>query len=112
MNKFCYLYYGNQNKNRMQNKEISSILELNEWLSDLPQVIKYKDGDAIMDCWLTFSYLKEYKGKSKWVAAYYCGEYDYYLMCGYGVTLIEAVNHLRRVLKDYREHESEDYAGQ
>lgn len=90
-------------------KEITDISELNEWLSDLPQVVKYKDGDVIVDCRLTFYFSNE---EYKWTAAYHCGEYDYHLMCGYGKTLIEAVNHLRKVLKDYRKHRGEGYVRQ
>lgn len=97
---------------RIMQKEISNISELNKWLSDLPQIIKYKDGDAIVGCQLVFYYSKEYKGANKWTAAYHCSEFDYHLMCGNGSTMIEAVNHLRRVLKDYRKHRGEGYVRQ
>lgn len=94
-------------------KDITEISELNKWLSDLPQIIKYKDGDAIVNCQLVFYYCKDYYGdERKWVAAYHCSEYDYHLMCGYGVTLVEAINHLRKVLKDYRKHRDEGYVRQ
>lgn len=80
------------------------ISELNRWLSDLPKVIKDKDGDTIVDCRLTFYLSSEYESY-RWTASYYyCSEYDFHLMCGYGTTLVEAVNHLRRVLKDYLSH--------
>ena len=94
-------------------KDITEISELNKWLSDLPQIIKYKDGDVIVNCQLVFYYCKDYYGdERKWVAAYHCSEYDCHLMCGYGVTLVEAVNHLRKVLKDYRKHRDEGYVRQ
>lgn len=92
-------------------KGITEISELNKWLSDLPGIIKYKDGDRIIDCELTFYFNNEYECY-RWTAAYHCSEYDCHLMCGYGITLVEAVNHLRRVLKDYPKHRDEGYVKQ
>lgn len=94
-------------------KEPIEISELNKWLSDLPEVIKYKDGDAIVDCRLSFYFHKGNKTeKSSWTVAYHCVEYNYFLMCGHGETLVKAVNHLRRVLKDYRRYRDDGYVRQ
>lgn len=91
-------------------KGITEISELNKWLSDLPEIVKYKDGDVIVDCRLTFYFHKN--GEHKWTAAYYCEEFDYFLLHGFGDTIVAAVNHLRRVLKDYRKHRGEGYVKQ
>ena len=93
-------------------KEIAEISELNKWLSDLPQTIRYGDGDEVVECSLVFYFNKDHEGDDKWTAAYHCGEYDYRFMCGYGATLVDAVNHLRAVLKDYRRRRGEGYVGQ
>lgn len=88
-------------------KDITEVSELNEWLSDLPETIKYKDGDTIMEFCLNFYFRKS---NHKWVAAYTCD--DCHLMCGYGNTLVKAVNHLRRILKCYNKYKDEGYVQQ
>lgn len=91
-------------------KDATKIFELNKWLSDLPEIIKYKDGDEIVDCRLTFYFHKD--GEYKWTAAYHCSEYDYHLIYGFGDTLVDAVNYLRKALKEYRKHRGEGYIPQ
>lgn len=85
------------------------INELNKWLSDLPEIIKYKDGEEIVDCRLTFYFHKS--GNPLWTAAYYCMEFDYFLFCGHGDTIVAAVDHLRRVYKDFKRSDK-DFVGQ
>lgn len=91
-------------------KEPIKIAELDKWLSDLPEIIKYKDGEEVVECRLTFYFHKS--GDTHWTAAYYCREYDYFVCHGFGDTLIAAVKHLRRVLKDFRKRKGEGYVGQ
>lgn len=88
-------------------KDVKDISELHKGLSDLPKIVKYRDGDEIVDCQLCF-----YKDEQMWVAAYHCSVYDCHLMCGYGDTAISAINHLRKVLKDWRKHRGEGYVKQ
>lgn len=66
---------------------------INEMLDKLPEVLRVKDGDEIVDCRLSFFYSKN---KHRWTAAYYCTEYDYFLSCGYGDTISEAIKHLKK----------------
>lgn len=72
---------------------------LNRILDKMPEVIRVKDGDEIVDCRLSFFYNKE---RHKWTASYYCTEFDYFLSCGYGDTIIKAVKHLKRTVRDIK----------
>lgn len=74
--------------------------ELNKLLSRLPEKLKYKDGDEIVECGLTF-FFRKHSSRYQWTAGYYCMEMDYFLMCGYGNTIIEAAQHLERLVKEY-----------
>ena len=80
--------------------------KLDDIFGKMPEVIRVKDGDVITDCCLTFSY---YSKKHKWTAAYYSSEFDYYLSCGYGDTLVDALKHLRRTIKDIKVRTDSDY---
>ena len=91
-------------------KDPIEITELNEWLTDLPTTLRYRDGEEIVDCCLTFYFHKD--GSHKWTVAYYCREYDYFVVCGYGDTIVEAVTHLRKLYKDLRKQMVEGVVGQ
>lgn len=73
--------------------------EVTKMLDKMPEVIRVKDGDEIVDCRLSFYYSKE---KRKWTAAYHCGVLDYFLSCGYGDTIAEAVEHLKRTIRNIK----------
>lgn len=91
-------------------KDPIEIAELNKWLSKLPEIIRYKDGEEVVDCRLTFYF---HNGDvPSWTAAYYCSEYDYFACCGYGKTIVEAVNHLHKVYRDARKRREEGFVGQ
>lgn len=81
---------------------MTEILELNKRLDKIPEVIRVKDGDEIVNCRLCMFYNKSYKGERKWTVGYYSTENDYFLSCGYGSTITEAVEHLKRTIKNIR----------
>lgn len=92
-------------------KQISKIVELNDYLDDLPEVIMYEDGEEMVKCRLCF-YYSSTDAKHKWTAAYHCSEYDYFVICGYGNTITEAVDHLRKLYKGCRKRREENDAWQ
>lgn len=71
--------------------------ELEKILSKLPETIKYKDGKEMVSARLGLHFHK--CGTPRWTIAYYCAEYDYIVMCGYGKTAVEAANHLLKLYK-------------
>lgn len=73
--------------------------ELTRLLDSMPEVIRVKDGDEVVNCRLAFYYSKS---KHRWSAGYYSSEFDYFLSCGYGDTLIEAVKHLKRTIRNIK----------
>lgn len=79
--------------------------ELTRLLDKMPEVIRVKDGDLVVNCKLTFYYSHKYK-EPKWTASYHCVEYDYLLCCGYGNTLFDAVRHLRRTMRGIKVKDS------
>ena len=86
--------------------------ELNKLIAKLPESLKYKDGDEIVECGLTFFFRRGANDAFKWAAAYYCTEHDYFLMCGYGSTIYSAALHLKRLIADYRRHRGDGYVPQ
>ena len=68
---------------------------LEELLSELPEIIKWRDKDDMLLGRLGLYYHKD--RHYKWSALYYCVEYDFVLMCGYGKTPVEAVEHLNKL---------------
>ena len=86
-------------------KDPKDIAELNEWLTDLPTVVRYKYGEEYADCRLVFFFNKT--TTQKWTAGYYSGEFDFFVLCGYGDTITEAVVHLRKLYKDARKRRVE-----
>ncbi len=67
---------------------------LEKMLDMLPQSKTYQDGEEKVKCDLVIFYNK--KRKTKWTVGYYSCEHDYFLMCGYGVSIEEAIKHLQR----------------
>lgn len=74
--------------------------EINKVLDKMPEVIRVKNDDEIVDCRLAFFYHKD--RRHNWTASYYCAEYDYFLSCGYGGTITEAIKHLKRTIQDIK----------
>lgn len=100
-NSFIFVIFITRTKIKIHRmKDPNKITELNKWLSDLPTVVRYKYGEEMTDCRLVFFFNKV--TEQQWTAGYYSGEFDYFVMCGYGNTIVEAVGHLRKLYKDAR----------
>lgn len=76
------------------------VSELNDWLSDLPQIIKHKDGDKVRYYQLTFYFCKSSNRSDKWIASYTC-EGEIYLISECGPTLTSAASQLKQSLDLY-----------
>lgn len=72
--------------------------ELDKLLRWMPFKKLYQDGDVEVECRLIFIPTRGNKHYS-WSCGYYCFEYDYWLVCGYGNTPEEALLHLKKQLK-------------